>query len=298
MDKFTSMQVYCRVVARNGFSRAARDLRMSPAMVTRHVSDLEQSLGVRLLNRSTRKVSPTEAGIDYYRECLNLLDALEEIESSLAAGERRPEGLLRVSCPLDFGVIRMAPMLAGYLERHPGMRLDVDFNDRKVNLVEEGFDLAVRIGDLDDSSLVARRLASIDMVCCAAPAYLERYGEPRLPEDLARHRCLTYSYAAAGNDWCFEGDGSRYVVRVHGPLHASNGRAVVQVATAGCGVVLKPLFMVERELADGRLVRLLEGFRVPSVAIYAVYPHRSFLPVRVRSFIDFLAQRLAEIEAA
>jgi DNA-binding transcriptional LysR family regulator len=288
MNKLVAMRVFCRVVSRQSFSAAARDLEISPAMVSRHVSELEQQLGVRLLHRTTRRVTATEAGMRYFEESMRLLDAMEEIETNLRSGEREPRGTLRVSCPLDFGVLKLAPAIAGYLERFPGVRIDADFNDRKVNLVEEGFDLAIRIGAMEDSNLVARRLAPVTFTCCASPSYIARHGEPRTPKELSDHQCITYTYSATRNDWHFEKDGQRFVARVAGRLNSTNGRASVKVAVNGAGIIVKPDFMVEAELKSNLLVPVLRAYTIPSSAVYAVYPHREFLPARVRGFIDYL----------
>ncbi|WP_210398299.1 LysR family transcriptional regulator [Motiliproteus sediminis] len=294
MDKLTSMRVFCRVVARENFSQAARDLHISPAMVTKHIAALEEQLNVRLLNRTTRTVSTTEAGERYYHICRNMLADLEDAESSLAELGSRPAGTLKLTAPVDFGVLCLAPAIARYLALYPEVKIDISYQDKRVNLVEEGFDMAIRIGTLADSSLVAQRIMPQRMFCCAAPAYIEQHGAPKLPAELRQHSCLTYTYSSTNNEWQFRREGDNQAVRVSGRLNANNGRAIVAAAVEGVGIIMKPEFMLRESLDNGQLVKILEGWEIPSSNVYAVYPHRQYLPAKMSSFIGFLKEYFGE----
>jgi len=294
MDKLTSMRVFCRVVTRENFSQAARDLHISPAMVTKHIASLEEQLNIRLLNRTTRTVSTTEAGERYYLIARNMLADLEDAESSLAELGSRPTGTLKISAPIDFGVLSLAPAIAHYLNLYPEVKIDISYQDKRVNLVEEGFDLAIRIGKLSDSTLVAQRIMPQRMLCCAAPAYLEAHGSPLVPTDLRQHNCLTYTYSATNNEWLFQKNNESSAVRVSGRLNANNGRAIVAAAVEGVGIILKPEFMVRDALESGQLIQVLDQYEIPSNNVYAVYPHRQYLPAKMSSFIDFLKTHFAD----
>ncbi|WP_207063423.1 LysR family transcriptional regulator [Motiliproteus sp. SC1-56] len=298
MDKLTSMKVFCRVVARENFSQAARDLRISPAMVTKHVAALEEQLGIRLLNRTTRRVNTTEAGERYYHLCTGLLNDIEEAEASLNELGTKPSGLLRLTAPIDFGVLCLAPAIAAFLSRYPEVEIDINYQDRKVNLIEEGFDLALRIGALSDSTLVAQRLLNGRLICCASPAYLQQHGRPQTPQDLRDHNCLTYTYSSTNNEWLFYRDKERHAVKVSGRLNSNNGRAMVAAARQGVGIILKPNFMVEDALARGELVELFADYEIPTHNVYLVYPHRQFLPAKMRLFIEFLKEYFSEKSSA
>ncbi len=294
MDKLTSMKVFCRVAARESFSQAARDLHLSPAMVTKHVAFLESDLSIRLLNRTTRKVSTTEAGKRYYQHCLNLLSDIEEAEASLYEMGSRPRGLIKVSCPIDFGVLCLAPAIAIYLNRFPDVRIDINYQDRKISLVEEGFDLAIRIGLLEDSSLIAQRILPSPLICCASPAYLQSHPPLESPEQLKQHDCLTYAYSSTNNEWLFSKHQQRFAIKVKGRLNSNNGRASVAAARLGLGIILKPDFMVREYLDNGELVQLFSDYQTIDSQVYAVYPHRQFMPAKIKTFIAFLKEYFAE----
>jgi DNA-binding transcriptional LysR family regulator len=293
MDRLAAMEAFVRVVERGGFTAAAEDLRLSRAMVSKHVQDLEAHLGARLLNRTTRKVSLTEVGRVYHERCAQILADIAETESAVGALQARPRGRLRINAPVSFGALHLTAAVADYMAAHAEVTVELTLNDRVVDLVEEGYDLAVRIARLADSSLIARRLAPCRMVVCASPAYLERRGRPRRPADLAGHDCLDYRYQAR-EEWQFEGPEGPVSVRVRGSLEANNGDALRAAAVRGTGVVLQPSFIVGADLAAGRLVPVLPGYRVPELAIHAVYPPGRHLSAKVRSFIDFLAPRYGE----
>ncbi|HBK45300.1 MAG TPA: LysR family transcriptional regulator [Xanthomonadaceae bacterium] len=297
MDTLDAMRVFVAVAERNGFSAAADALGLSTAGVTRQVAALERRLGTRLLNRTTRRVSLTSAGATYYQRAVQLLAEFDDIEAAVGAQALQPSGLLRINAPVSFGIARLGPLLAGFRRRHPQVTLDLSLSDRLVDMVEEGFDVAIRITREPSLALIARRLATVQVLACAAPEYLAQAGTPKLPADLAGHQCLAYSYWSGGDEWPLRhADGREERVRVGGGLRANNGDVLCAAARAGMGIVLQPDFLVADDLAAGRLVRVLPGYEVPPIGIFAVYTSRSHLAPKVRGFIDYLVEALAEPE--
>lgn len=286
---FAEMVVFARVVAAGSLSAAARELGLSPAVVSRRLSALEQRLGVRLINRTTRSLHLTDEGATYYDTCARLLAEVEEAEAAVSAGRADPKGPLKVALPASFGHRHIAPLIPKFAERYPSVQLALTLSDRNVNLIEEGFDLAIRIADLADSSLAARKLAPNRRVVCASPEYLRRYGTPHHPPELARHNCLTTTEFSA--TWEYRGPtGEPGSVRVSGNYACDNWEVLREWALAGLGVALKSTWDVRPQLEDGSLVPLFPGYTFDTdVAIYAVYPHRRFLPAKTRAFIEFLA---------
>jgi DNA-binding transcriptional LysR family regulator len=292
LDALTDIAVFVRVVTRGSFTLAAEDLRLSRAVVSKYLSRLEDRLGARLLHRTTRRLSLTEAGAALFEASRGALERIEEAEAAVARFQAKPRGRLRVSAPMSFGILHLGPAMSDFGRAYPEITLDVRLDDRYVNLVEDGFDVAVRIGELTDSSLVARKLATTHALACASPAYLEEHGEPETPEDLAAHDCLIYSYLSTGNVWRFAGPGGREIpVAVNGSFRVNNGIVLAEAAAAGHGILLTPSFYVAPQLRDGRLKRILGGYRLPELPIHAVYPARAKVPPKVRVFIDFLAAR-------
>jgi DNA-binding transcriptional LysR family regulator len=294
MDRVTSLSIFVKVVEGSSFAAAARHFVLSPAMVSKHINTLEERLGARLLNRTTRQVSPTEIGREFYERATRILADLDEAEQAASALQATPKGLLRLNGPLSFGIRHLAPAIVDYLAACPEAEIDVTLSDRVVDLVNEGFDLAIRIARLADSSLIARRIAPCRIVACAAPAYLKKHGAPRRPADLAAHNCLGYSYAALRNEWRFTGPSGVESVRVAGRLNANNGDVLRLAAVRGEGIVIQPTFLIGDDLASGDLVSILPGFVPDELAIQAVYPHSRHLSVKVRSFIDFLVARFGQ----
>ena len=292
LESLADIAVFVRVVERGSFTLAAEDLGLSRAVVSKYLSRLEERLGARLLNRTTRRLALTEAGATLFEASRGALERIEEAESALARFQQSPRGRLRVSAPMSFGILHLGPALADFSRRFPDVTLDVSLDDRFVNLVAEGIDVAVRIGTLTDSSLVARRLGITRAVACASPGYLAEHGEPQSPEELASHDGLIYSYLASGNVWRFTTrDGREIPVAIAGPLRVNNGIVLAEAAIAGRGVLLSPSFYVAPMLRDGRLKRILADYRLPELGIYAVYPQREHVPPQVRVFIDYLAAR-------
>jgi DNA-binding transcriptional LysR family regulator len=285
------MAVFAKVVASGSLSAAARDLGLSTAVVSRRLAALESRLGVRLVNRTTRRLALTDEGAAYHEACARILAEIEDADAAATARRVEPQGVLKVALPASFGHKHIAPLVPPFAERYPKIQLVFSLSDRTVNMVEEGYDLAIRIGELEDSSLAARKLAPNRRVVCASPAYLARHGMPRTPEDLQRHNCLTTS-----NDlqmaWEYKGpDGKRGSVRVTGQYACDNWEVLREWALAGLGIALKSTWDVRLQLEGGLLVPVLPGYDFGTdVAIYAVYPHRRYLPAKTRVFIDYLAE--------
>jgi DNA-binding transcriptional LysR family regulator len=298
MDRFLSFTAFAKVVELGSFAAAAERLDVSTSAVSRQVADLESHLEVRLLNRTTRRLSLTEAGQSFYERCVQLLADLEETEASVRSEAVAPKGTLRVTCGVTFGERYLAPAVAEFAGRHPQVAFDIDLSDRTVDLVEEGFDLAIRIGSLGQQALVARRIGDTQLVCCAAPSYLASHPALNMPDDLEQHECFAYTYAATASAWTFTGpDGARHSPRIGFRHRANNGRMLAAMAVAGVGIALEPDFIVAPEVRAGRLVRVLPDYQPPRSPISAVYPSRRHLSAKVRSFVDFLAERYAGAKA-
>jgi len=292
LDHLGAMAVFARVVEAGSFSGAAAGLGLSKSAVSKHVARLEERLAVRLLNRTTRRLSLTEAGTAFYEHCRQLVADADAAEAAVSHLASAPRGRLRVNVPMSFGQRHVAPALPAFLARYPELSVDLQLNDRTVDLVEEGYDMAVRIGELPDSSLLMRRLAPLHRVVAAAPAYLDRAGRPRHPRELREHTCLLYSYLSWGREWRFHGADGETRVRVGGPLEANNGDALLTAACEGAGIVMLPTFLAGEAVRAGALEPILtEWTRGPAGAISAVFPPgRKFSP-KVRVFVDFLAER-------
>ena len=295
VDRFAAMQVFAQVVESGSFSKASERLNLSPTAVSRQVADLEAHLNTRLLNRTTRRVSLTESGRAFYERSVQLLTDLEEAEQEAARAAVVPRGTIKLTTSVTFGVRHLAPAIAAFLSRHREVRFDVSLSDRMVDLVEEGFDLGVRIGGPGSENLVARKLGETRLVPCASPAYLQARGAPKSPEDLAAHNCFTYEYVTPRNLWRFrDAAGEERSVRVGGNLHSNNGDLLAEVAARGGGIVFEPAFIVGPEVRAGRLVPLLQDFEPAPVPIYALYPSRKHLSAKVRLFVDFLVRSSAD----
>lgn len=297
LDRVTGMQVFARVAALGSLSAAARTLGMSQTMATKHVAAIEERLGVRLLHRSTRRLSLTEAGRGYLEATERILADIEEAESSAAAAALEVSGTLRLSVPVSFGIREVAPLLPELLQRHPALSVELGLNDRYVDLIEEGWDLAVRIGLLESSSLIARRVAPCRTLVCASPAYLAAHGLPASVADLERHACLIYTLSRASDPrvWVF-GSKGEHRVDVKGMLAANNGDALVAAAVAGQGVFYGPAFMLMHHIRAGRLVELtLDHPTMPLDGVFAVYTANRRPPAKVRACIDFLVEKLSPV---
>lgn len=288
MDRIDAMRAFVTVVNEGTFTRAADRLEMSPQLVSKYVSQLEQHLGVRLLNRTTRKLHLTEAGTRYHHRAEQVLTEIADLENQLGDLQTEARGLLRISAPVSFSIRHMAPLLTEFQKAHPAVDIDLQLNDRKVDIVEEGFDVALRIGHLKSSSLIARRIAPVRLVLCASPAYLEQQGTPQRPEDLQSHRYLRYSYMdqdAIGQVHRWLQHSGRHS---EGDIVSNNGDVLVEAAIAGAGIALQPTFIAGSAIRDGKLRVILPDHEPEPMALYAVFAHRQLLASKVRSFVDFL----------
>ncbi|GLQ51825.1 LysR substrate-binding domain-containing protein [Dyella flava] len=294
MDRFGVLSAFVAVVEHGGFAPAARRLGVAPSSLTRQLNALEESLGTRLMNRSTRTVTLTEAGEQYYEDARRILEALESADRTVSESAGPPSGLLRVTMPVAFGGLHVAPALSAFLRQFPGMRLDIGLTDTVVNLVEDRIDVAIRLGSLASPNLIARQLAPHRRVICASPDYLEEHGIPKEPQDLAHHNCLLFDYLTGESTWTLVRDGKSVKVSVSGNLRANGSVLLREAAIGGAGLVLMPTWLVGQDIAAGRLVPVLEPW-APSLgaergAIWAVYLPSRRGSKKVAVFLDFLIQ--------
>ncbi|MEN8166697.1 MAG: LysR family transcriptional regulator [Pseudomonadota bacterium] len=288
--EITALRSFVTVVETGGFSRAAELLDSTTAAVSRRVAALERRLGTRLLNRTTRTMSLTEAGERYYRDLVDILRALEEADARAAGETADPTGTLRITAPLSFGIRRLGPMLSAFMQRHPQLRIVLLLDDGYRDIVSEGLDLAIRIGELKESTLVARRLASVRRYFYASADYLAQHGVPQTPGDLTHHACLHYNNIMPREEWTLTGPDGPETVAVSGPLSANNGDVLRDAAIRGQGIVLLPDFLAEDALAEGRLERILVDYEPADYGLYAVWASRHFLPSKIRLLVDFLLE--------
>jgi DNA-binding transcriptional LysR family regulator len=293
MDKLTSMIVFTKVAKAGSFAAAAKELNLSRAMATKHVMQLENSLGVRLLNRTTRNLNLTEVGAVYLERCLQILDDIEETELSVTRLQTEPRGTLKLNATPFFGAYHLAPAIAAYTEIYPDVNVELVLQAGYVDLIEEGFDLAIHLDSLPDSSLIARKLGSSQRVVCGAPAYFQKRGIPETPNDLKKHNCLVNSSLPPRDQWQFSEpeSGKTTVVKVDGTMEANVADALRMAAISGLGLVLLPTYMVGQDLRKGRLQAVLTDYIPAPLEIHAVYPHRKHLSAKVRTFVDFLHER-------
>jgi len=294
MDRFQAMTVFAKVVEQGSFARAADRLAISTSACSRWVADLEAHLQTRLLHRTTRRLSLTESGQGFYERCVQVLADLDEAESAAGESAVRPRGTIRLTTAINLGVRHVSPAIAEFIARHPEVKFDVSLSDRVVDLIEEGYDLALRVGTPGGESVVARQIGETRLVACASPAYLAARGTPKALADLARHACVTYEYVAERGVWRFRDKaGKETSVRVSGPVQSNNGDLLAASAVAGAGIVYEPDFIVGPELAGGRLVPVLREHCHVVLPIYAVYPSRRYLSAKVRIFVEFFAARFS-----
>ena len=293
MDLFASMRMYVAVVDGGSFAAAADKLDVSRAMVSKQVQKLEEHLGTRLLNRTTRRLSLTETGREFYERSMQIVSDVEEAEQIAGQMTRMPQGVLRVTIPLSYGQHRLAGIVGDYTQAYPQVQLDISLSDRKVDLIDEGFDLAIRIGAMPPSDLVARKIGGVRSIVCAAPAYLKKHGAPQAPADLAAHACLGYTLTGTGTEWRLEGPDGTVSIPISGPIRADNGDIIRLAALRGAGIVFQPQFIIGDDIDAGRLVRVLPEWQSAELGVYAVYPSRKHLSAKVRTFVDFVVQALA-----
>ena len=287
MDHLTGMAVFAKVVETGTFTGAAQAMGLSKGAVSKQIARLEDRLGARLLNRTTRRSSLTEVGAAFYERCRRIVAEAEEAELAVTRLHAEPRGTLRVNLPMSFGMLHMADALPDFMAAYPEISLDVTLDDRVVNVVDEGFDVVIRITELPDSSLIARRVAPFRIATCAAPAYWDAHGRPTHPDDLRHHACLLYSYLSNLNEWRYRGPDGPFAVRVDGPMRGNNGDLLRAAAVAGLGVVRSPTFIVGCDVVEGRLEQVLTEYEDDDRGIYAVYPHNRHLSAKVRAFMEF-----------
>jgi DNA-binding transcriptional LysR family regulator len=295
MDKFDAMRAFVAVVDAGSFVGAAERLQISKAVVSRLVAELEEFLGVRLLHRTTRKLSLTPEGDTFAGRCRSVLFEVQEAEDDVSHRSAQARGLLRVNVPVSYGLSHLAAVWPGFMKKHPEVTLDVTLSDRVVDLVEEGYDLAVRIGKLESSTLVSRRLSGTRMILCASPDYIKQNSVPKKPEDLSLHRILAYSLLSSGDHWFFTsaGDAKQQVsVRVAPVMRTNNGDTCRAAALQDQGIVLQPDFLIGEDIQAGRLIELMPEWQAGELGIFAVYPSRLYLPAKVRLLIEYLAEQL------
>jgi DNA-binding transcriptional LysR family regulator len=295
MGKFADLEALVAVVQAGTFNAAGERLGVAKSMVSRRISQMESRLGSRLLHRTTRRLTLTDAGRNFYQHAVQILAELDEAEQSVAAETTELRGVIKLAAPLTFGLKHLSGAITNFLDKHPAIELNLDLNDRNINLVEEGFDMAVRIGELQDSTLMAHRLGISRAVTCASRAYLDRYGEPAHPDELRRHIGLQYSNIGYRQQWRFETPEGRTVfAQPQIRIRANNGEALACAAVAGLGITTGPTFILGSYLREGSLVNILNDYRRSSVGISAVYPPGRMLPRRIQVFSDFLAGRFGD----
>lgn len=293
MSRSLEMTVFVAIVDAGSFVGAAEALAMSKAAVSRHLNALESRLGVRLLQRTTRRLSLTEEGQIFYQRAREVLNAMEEAESTVSERALEPSGRIRINAPVSYGISHLAPLWSGFMARHPKVELDISLNDRIVDLIEEGYDMAIRISQLPSSSLVCRRLASVRMCLCASPGYLNKRGHPASPDELLQHDTLAYTLWNSHEEWLFTGPNGPARARIRPKVLSNNGDTCRMIALQDGGITLQPDFILGADMARGDLVELLPGYQADILGIYAVFPSRRQLSLKVRHMVDYLTQALA-----
>ena len=291
------MEVFVRIVETGSFSAVAREMGMTQPTVSKQLTALERKLKTRLLNRSTRQLSLTEAGSAYYESSKRIIDTVHEAEGNLGVLQSQLTGVLRVNTSIGLGQAYLGPLLLQFQKNHPGLSLDISYADRFVDLVEEGIDVAIRIGKLNDSTLAARRIGSSMRTVIATPAYLKQHGAPKVPQDLVNHNCLLYAYLSTGNEWTFNSPGGEIRVKVSGNFRANNGEAIRQAVFDNLGIAVSPDWLILRELEEGRLVSILPEYAPPPAEINAVYPSARHVSAKVRAFTEFVRAEFQKIPA-
>ncbi|MBE9158013.1 LysR family transcriptional regulator [Nodosilinea sp. LEGE 06152] len=292
MDKLESMRAFTQVVEAGGFAAAARRMDLSRSQVNKLVMNLEDHLQTQLLHRTTRKVSPTDAGRAYYDRCLAILADLEEAELALTQLQQEPRGSLRINAPMTFGTLHLAPLVVEFMAQYPDLQVELVLNDRRIDPIEEGFDITIRIAAQPPGpGLIAHTLAHCPLLLCAAPDYLQQRGTPTHPDDLQHHACLHYGHRSQDNSWTLVGD-EPHTVTINGPLCCNNGEVLRAAALEGLGIVMLPDFIVEKDLKEGRLHPILAAYSPPAINIYALYPVNRHLSAKVTRLVEFLAEKV------
>ena len=295
MDRLVALESFVAVVEAGQFSAAAERLGLGKSVISRRISELEEHLDARLLQRTTRRLSLTEAGREFYPRALQLMEDMAEAEQSVSSGQQALSGRIRLATPLTFGLLHLAPLINRFLHNHPRVVLDLDMDDSQVNLIQEGVDLALRIGQLEDSSMIALPLSPIRALLVASPDYLAKHGTPTSPEQLSAHPMLCYSNLPDPTTLrLFDREERKHKLSLKPRLLANNGDLLLGAASAGLGICVSPTFIAYRAIVEGRLVPILNDYRLPTATAYAVYPSRRFVPQRVRALVEFLQQEFGD----
>jgi DNA-binding transcriptional LysR family regulator len=290
MNEFSAIPVFVAVIENGGFSAASRTLGVSKSAVSKRINQLESHLGVRLLHRTTRKLSLTEAGERYFEHAAQALLAAGKAEDAVTELQGEPQGKLKISSPMSFGRLHVAPLIPKFMQRYPKLQIDLVMDDRNIDLVAGGIDVAIRSGDMPDSTLIARKLAPLRQVLCASPIYVDRYGMPVTPSELSERNCILFSYSGDANEWTLnKGDRSETVL-VSGSYRVNNSEALLEALREGVGIGRLPTFVAGPDLKGGNLVRILESYHIPDHIFYAVFPERQYLPAKVRVFLEFAVE--------
>lgn len=296
MLKTEEIQAFVHIVEASTMTAAAELLGVAKSAISRRLSELEQQLSVELFHRTTRKLVLTESGQGFYMRCTQILNDIEEAQHAVSQAHQELNGLLRVAAPLSFGVLQLGPAIIEFQKLHPNLSFDIDFNDRQIDLIQEGFDVGIRIANLKDSSLIARKLATISFTVCASPAYLKQHGTPHSPEDLINHNCVTFSYLDNPSHWSFINEqGKKQTIKVPKLMQVNNGSFIHSAAIAGLGISRIPNFITYKSIASGKLIPILQDYSIPGFNAYAIYPPTRHLSQRVRQFIDFLVERFSGV---
>lgn len=296
MLKTEELQAFVHIVDASTITAAAERLSVAKSAVSRRLSELEEHLGVELFHRTTRKLVLTDSGRGFYSRCVRILADLEEAEHAVSQAHHELNGQLRVAAPLSFGSMHLTSAIIEFQKLHPKLNFDIDFNDRKIDLIQEGFDVGIRVANLKDSSLIARKIANVSFVICASPSYLKKYGLPKVPEDLKKHQCFAYSNKENPDSWTFADEqGKKQVIKMPKTMQANNGLFLNTAAIHGLGIVYQPTFIAHESIAKGELVSILQDYTISEVNAYAIYPPTRHLSQRVRRFIDFLVERFAGV---
>jgi len=295
MDSLTDIAVFTQVVDSGSFTAAAERLSLSKSVVSKYVTRLEDRLGARLLNRTTRRLSLTEVGRVFYERSLRGLQEIEEAEAEVSRLQGKPRGTLRLNTPMSFGILHIAPALPDFLRRYPEISVDMNLDDRQVDVIEEGFDLSIRISELPDSALIARRLAPCRHAVVASPEYLEQNGIPTTPDDLRHHNIISYRYQESAREWHFrDSDKKTISVPISGTVQMNNSLALREALLGGIGMTRTPTFVVGQDIQSGRLKQVFTNYETLEVSIYLVYPQRRHLSPKVRAFIEYFAERISD----
>ncbi|GAB3476922.1 LysR family transcriptional regulator [Marinomonas epiphytica] len=293
MDKLIAMKVFCRAFETESFKMASDTLAISRPMITRYINSIEEQLGTKLFVRNTRNISTTDAARQYYRHCINILDAIEEAESDISELTQKPKGRLKMSVPMDFGISHIVPLLDKFHRTYPLIELELDFSDKRVDMTESGVDLAIRGGSLGGDQFIALPLCRLQGYVCASPSYLEKYGRPENLAALEQHKCLTYSHSPIPGVWSMKNaKAEEESVAVHGVFQVNNGGALTRMALAGIGVIYQPDFLVAEHIREGRLVDLLPHYTGYQLSFNAIFPERKLMPRKTRLLLEFLQKNL------